>query len=538
MSAPVARRFVEVEGRRVHYRRSGSGPPLVLLHGSPGNSAMLEHEVAAASAHFTCFAFDTPGFGDSDALPGEELQVSDLAGATVAAMRKLGLPPCPVYGTHTGAAIAIEIGVGWPEAVTGLVMEGLPAFTEAEIAQIFVNYFQPMIADPLGGHLVSTWTRFRDQFTWFPWTSRNVTRLNPVDRPAPADIDLWVMMFYRSCRSYRPAYRAACFYGQRAVRAAEALTVPAVYMAGSTDMLFPHLDRLPPLKAGQRIERLHCDDPAKCAAIVEFVRSLPSARAAAQAAEGAAARPVGKAPAVQFIDGPDAQVFVRCYGAATRPALILLHDAPGTGLALDAIARTLAVDAYVIVPDLPGNGESAAPPASRAALEAGADAVLALVDAWQLRDCTVAGVGCGSAVAATLAARRDARIGRVLLERVPVPDEAVAAQIAPDIELSPEGAHWVKAWLMVRDGQIYDPWFDGRIAAQRRTQGNFDADWLHDQTFALMKSRTTYQRLPREAWRFDGRAALARADAARVQVAADGNIAALLHTLNSSRKSP
>ena len=33
---------------------------------------------------------------------------------------------------------------------------------------------------------------------------------------------------------------------------------------------------------------------------------------------------------------------------------------------------------------------------------------------------------------------------------------------------------------MVRDAEIYEPWFDGRIAAQKTTQGNFDADWLHE----------------------------------------------------------
>jgi hypothetical protein len=56
---------------------------------------------------------------------------------------------------------------------------------------------------------------------------------------------------------------------------------------------------------------------------------------------------------------------------------------------------------------------------------------------------------------------------------------------------------------MVRDAEIYSPWFDGRLGAQRATQGNFDADWLHDQTFALMSSRQTYHRLPRAAYRAD-----------------------------------
>jgi pimeloyl-ACP methyl ester carboxylesterase len=505
----VSRRYVAVNGRRVHYRRQGSGPPLVMLHGSPGNSEMLAHEMAAAARHFTCFALDTPGFGGSDALPGDRLTVADLADATADAMAALGLPPSLIYGTHTGAAIAAELGARRPERAAGLILEGLPIFTDAETEALFQGYFAPMIADPLGGHLTNTWMRFRDQFIWFPWLSRNVTRLNPVDRPTPEDIDQWVSMFYRSCKTYGPAYRAACFYGQGAYRAAEALTLPAIFTASAEDMLFPHLDRLPPLKDGQRIAKLPYDPQAKYDAIVDFARSLP--QGAAMADSSLPGAPVGTDPAIGYIDTPDGQIFVRCYGDNTKPALFLLHDAPGTGLALEDKARALAGEYYVVLPDLPGTGESDAPAPDRPVLSAAADALPMIAGALGITRFTIAAIGCGCAVAAPFAATNDPRLVALLLEDVPMPDEAIAAAIAPEIALSPEGAHWIQAWLMLRDGQIYKPWFDGRVAAQRRTQGNFDADWLHDQTFALMKSRTSHYRLPREAYLYDCAAALAKA---------------------------
>lgn len=521
----IERRFVAVEGRRVHYRRAGQGPPVVMLHGSPGDSEMLAHEIASAAEYFTVFALDTPGFGSSDPLPGAMLSVAELAGAIAAAMATLGLPPCPIYGTHTGALIAAELGVASPERVTGLVMEGLPVFTEAEIKRLFEgygDYFAPMQVDPLAGHLTATWMRFRDQFTWFPWRSREVARLNPVDRPSAAEIHHWVMMFYRSYRSYTPAYKAACYHGPRAFEAAAALTVPAIYMASAEDMLFPHLDRLPPMKVGQSVARLAYDPDGKGAAITGFLRSLPYAPAQTVTPDIA---PVGHDPAMQFIDSTGGQVFVRCYGDAGDAALILLHDAPGTGLALEELARKLASNRYVIVPDLPGNGESDAP--EGAVLEASADAVVAIADTFGLVHYTLAAKGCSHAVAAIVADRSDPRLTEVLLESMPAPNEALAAAIAPDLPLSPDGAHWIRAWLMVRDGQIYAPWFDGRIAAQRKTQGNFDAQWLHDQTFALMQSRASYHRLPREAYCFDSAGALARA-AVPVRIAGPDGLIDLL----------
>jgi pimeloyl-ACP methyl ester carboxylesterase len=522
----VRRGYVAAGGRRVHYRTAGSGPPLVLLHGSPGDSQMLLAEMAAAAPRFSCIALDTPGFGLSDALPGEVLTVADLAAATAEAMAALGLPPCRVYGTHTGAAIALELGVGSPERVTGLVLEGLPVFTDDEIETLFRGYFEPMVVDPLGGHLTRTWMRFRDQFTWFPWPSRDVRRLNPLDRPEPADIDLWVSMFYRSCATYGPAYRAACTYGRAAHRAAEALRVPAVYMASAEDMLFPHLDRLPRLQPGQRIERLAHDAAAKHEAIVAFAASLPAGPGKTPKLPDTAA---GSSPALRFVDTAEGQVFVRCFGSPERPPLLLLHDAPGSGLALTELAADLAGEFHVLVADLPGNGESSAPLPERSVLDASADAIRDVADALALTSFAVAAVGCGAAVAARLALRGDPRLRGIVVDGVIAADAIGAEAIAPELPLSAEGAHWLRAWLIVRDGQIYAPWFDGRVATQRRTQGNFDAQGLHDQTCALMASRTSYHRLPREAWRFETRAALAES---RVPVhdAAGRDLAACIRT--------
>jgi pimeloyl-ACP methyl ester carboxylesterase len=478
-----------------------------MLHGSPGDSQMLEHEIAAAAAHFTVFALDTPGFGFSDPLPGETLTVRDLAAATAEALQALGLPPCRVFGTHTGAAIAIELGLGWPQRVTGLLMEGLPAFTQAEIDTLFQGYFAPMVPDPLGGHLTSTWMRFRDQFTWFPWPSRDVTRLNPIERPTPAEIDLWVSMFYRGCRTYRPAYRAACHYGQAAIAAAAALRVPAIYTATVEDMLHPHLDRLPPLQPNQRIAPLPSPIAEKSATLIAYLQSLPGGDAPAHPP---APTPVGADPALLWLDRGAGQILLRCYGNPANPALLIAHDAPGTGLACETLARRLAADFHVCVPDLPGCGHSSLDN-GETALQAGAAALLAVADHAGWPHVTVLGLGCGAAVAAVLAGGRDPRLAALLLVAPPGPDAAVAEAIAPDLTLSPEGAHWLRAWLCVRDGQIYDPWFAGTRETQRRTQGNFEALWLHEQTCALMAGGATAHRLPREAWRFDTAAALRQA---------------------------
>jgi haloalkane dehalogenase len=63
MAIQITRHFATVNGeRQVHYRRAGSGSPVILLHQSPTSSREyipLIQELAGKG--FTVFAPDTPG---------------------------------------------------------------------------------------------------------------------------------------------------------------------------------------------------------------------------------------------------------------------------------------------------------------------------------------------------------------------------------------------------------------------------------------------------------------------------------------------
>ena len=65
-------RIVDVTGRRVHVHDVGSGPPVMLLHGSgPGTTAAAWSSLAAAIAGtFRVIAPDFAGFGASEPWRG------------------------------------------------------------------------------------------------------------------------------------------------------------------------------------------------------------------------------------------------------------------------------------------------------------------------------------------------------------------------------------------------------------------------------------------------------------------------------------
>jgi pimeloyl-ACP methyl ester carboxylesterase len=508
----VRRRFLEIGKRRVHYYRAGEGPPVVLVHSSPGNVQLLKPEIERLSRDYTVFACDTPGFGRSDPLNVEAITLADLADALAETLAALDMPPCPMFGTHTGAAIALMFGARHPQRVTGLVLDGVPIFTAEECDALFPDYFRDLPVSDLGSQYAMAWTRFRDQSIWFPWSGRRPEHLNPYDLNTPAQTHLWVSMYFQAAKTYVPAYRAALYSRTATLRAAAALSVPTVYTATPTDMLFPHLKRLPTLDAGQDIRPLGDGPNAKLDLIAEsFARFSTTAAKPEDARNLQSTRLIAR----QFIDRADGgQLHVRFAGAPAAEALLLLHDAPGSAAQLEPLIAALSRTYYVVAPDLPGAGESN--PFERVpnpCMSDYVDAVSGLLGELGIERVRVYGVGFGASLALALAAQSLASLSGLVLEGVlaPSPEERALfiERYAPAIAVEADGAHWYRTWLMLRDSLVWWPWFDRRLAAQRRRPENFDADRLHDWTLDVMGARMTYGQFIQASLAHDAPKALA-----------------------------
>src|SRR6476620_628629 len=123
---PIYKGFVEVCGGRVHYARQGVGPALVMLHAAPCSAKVMEPLQAKWSPFFTTFAFDLPGFGLSDAPAADPVETRHLADTIVAAVRSLGIEVMTLYGRHTGAGVAVEIALRYPDLCAFVLTDGYP----------------------------------------------------------------------------------------------------------------------------------------------------------------------------------------------------------------------------------------------------------------------------------------------------------------------------------------------------------------------------------------------------------------------------
>ena len=104
------------------WRRWGSGPPLVLLHGAHGAWSHWIRNIDALAAERTVWVPDLPGCGDSAAPPGGD--AADLVDALAAGLAELVAADLPVdlVGFSLGGVLGGVLAARHPDKVRRLVL--------------------------------------------------------------------------------------------------------------------------------------------------------------------------------------------------------------------------------------------------------------------------------------------------------------------------------------------------------------------------------------------------------------------------------
>lgn len=499
MRALVTRHTIDIMGRRVHYRRSGQGPAVVLLHESPRSGVALLPLIGFGPHNVTVFAFDTPGCGDSDPLPQSRPEAADYGDALAVTLQALGIERCVIYGTHTGAAIALEFAHRHPALVSRLVIDGLAAFDPSERAQLLDSYLPPFVPQLDGTHLAWLWGRVRDQCLFFPWNHRGAGARLWRALPDPTLLHQMAMDLLRAGDDYRAPYAAAFRYQPGAALAQ--LAVPTRVGARADDMLLPHLARLGPVAETVHVEPLPADRPAwgahLWAEILTGLAGLPDAPPAPIESLPANAGPLTRLGNV--FAGPSGQrLHLRgALGGSARP-LVLLHDSPGGARGLDRQALQAAAQGRMVVaPDLPCHGDSPVLTGLNGVAAVAAMVHAALTDLG-LGDADVRGTGAGGRVAAALAAAHPQRYRMdtvvPMAMRTPMP-----AGFAPRAD----GGHLFAAWFHARDEAILGPWW-ARTSEQRHDFGDdIDLETVHARTIEALRESPEAAALRAALWDHD-----------------------------------
>jgi magnesium chelatase accessory protein len=150
----AASRFVETARIHWHVQVMGSGPVMLLIHGTGAATHSWRDLAPLLAEHFTLVMPDLPGHGFTTGRPVGGLAMPAMARALGDLLQRLAMRPAVIVGHSAGAAIALRIvldGLATPDGIVGLNAALLPfpglasRLFPALARLLFVNPFAPVV---------------------------------------------------------------------------------------------------------------------------------------------------------------------------------------------------------------------------------------------------------------------------------------------------------------------------------------------------------------------------------------------------------
>jgi pimeloyl-ACP methyl ester carboxylesterase len=116
---PVGAR-VEVNGMQIYYEVSGSGDPLIVLHGAYMNIPSMGAIIPKLAETHKVYALEFQGHGRTTDID-RPITYPNLADDVAAFMDKVGVTKADVFGYSMGAAAGLQLAIRHPEKVNKLV---------------------------------------------------------------------------------------------------------------------------------------------------------------------------------------------------------------------------------------------------------------------------------------------------------------------------------------------------------------------------------------------------------------------------------
>jgi pimeloyl-ACP methyl ester carboxylesterase len=128
----------------IRYVQAGTGPDVVLVHGSPGSVEDWEPILARLSPRFRVTAFDRPGHGYSGGADRPHTPAEDAAVA-LDLIRALGLRDAVFVGHSYGGAIALDLAIRHPAEVRSYVLVGAKSYPPVGVEPIYRMVTLPVV---------------------------------------------------------------------------------------------------------------------------------------------------------------------------------------------------------------------------------------------------------------------------------------------------------------------------------------------------------------------------------------------------------
>ncbi len=230
----------------LHYRSTGEGKTIVLFHPSPRSSKIFEPFSALLTPHFRVIMPDLFGYGQSDSLPISINSLYDYLPYLKQAFDKLGLKNFALYGSATGAQLAIAYTKTYPDDVSALFLDNAAEFSDKQRNDILENYFVDATPKADGQHLKNLWEHLKKSLYHFPWYSEKAEdKIRETLLPESVEAEICNEILKDSLIGgvhYADAYKAA-FEHERAENILS-LRVPTTIFRWAGSPILKYIDQL------------------------------------------------------------------------------------------------------------------------------------------------------------------------------------------------------------------------------------------------------------------------------------------------------
>ena len=504
----IERRFLTLNDRQVHYRISGEGPPLLLLHQSPTSSAEMATTIEYFANEFTVIAPDTPGFGLSDYREGTQSDITVYAQMLKEFIDALGLSELCIYGFHTGAIIGAEMARLYPDLCKAVVVNGLWVADQDEVDLILQHYTKWFEPTQEGSQMPWVWSRLRDQLIFFPWFLKKENyRLN-LDLPEPKMKQPFVLDLLRTTEDAQTAYRAAFLYPSN--ERIQEIKTPTFLLNYEGDPIGDHPQRLETTPDCVQIELLE-DPNAVEARAREIFKQFSSTKVTIQPEAFVIKEKINRPKGfVHTSFGPvfySQEIKQSKMNERTHQSVVFLHDFGASSNATIEISKYCKGAYRKLFVDLPGHGETGLTyledymPNSIAKMMA--DGLKQL----NLGRIHLVSMGMSSSIAVELSLIDSLQVKQLSFIDPWYPNtseiDAMRDHYAPDLNPSEYGEHLMRAWYFARDSELYFPWYDTKNANALKREPEIEPQTTHARAVDVLKAGEELKRLARDLIAYD-----------------------------------
>ena len=194
--------------------------------------------------------FDTMGQGDSCPPPSADVTFEDYARIYGEALTSLGreFDRADVFGTHTGARIAAEFAIAFPERAGKVILDGMRRGPNEFWHEYAASLDLSQYIDADGTQYQKAWSKLRDSFFFFPPYRRDAAHFRGNPLPDAQELHVYALEVFKGISWAHIPYRLAVLYPSE-LRLPK-ITRPTLATCAPTDGPFGDIDYVAKLIPG------------------------------------------------------------------------------------------------------------------------------------------------------------------------------------------------------------------------------------------------------------------------------------------------